>query len=710
MGLVYRGMVGRFVGLAHREVRLRMRKSPHSPHCCTGSVVLAGGLACFFVYLELLKAHRASQWSGIVSGDWLRIGLAVVAYGLVLYILLRGAAGLFRRLLGKWPHAAGGLAVVASGAAVWFALSMHREQTPTLDDGIVLASLLAFGGARALGGWRWGWTDRAVGGALMVCWLAGIVALIGAGEFFLFSPGRASAVTLYPVVWLGVVVVVAGALLIRRASLAWWTLAAAVGLALPPVLVVALLYAPSPPSGDRPPNLVFLVSDTLRADYCSVYGGAVPTPNLERLAARGTVFEQSYALAPWTLPSMTGLVSSQYPPSLTPGAGHEVWSLEMNMYAVDDGAPTLAERLAEVGYTTGAVTANAFLPSIPGMMSGFQVQASSHPILLRDEGYFRQLPFLGALVAAWCPPLADIRSHNTTIALDHYARAFIRRHRDQPFLLWVHYIDPHAPYDPPESLRRVSEGPWPFFHPYSGGEAWGLPILGKNFFVEEDHRDYVQSLYEGEVAYIDRFAGRLMESLATAGVGENTYLCFTSDHGEELWDHGQWGHGHSLYEEQVRVPLIFAGPGIQPQSVAEAVSAIDLVPTLAELLGVPPSPTWRGESLAPVLRGTVDGPVAKPVFFQGTTNKTETPLYGVIAGGFKLIEEVGSGRAVLYNLLSDPGEHHNIAADQPGKVAELRALLVAWQASFGAFFEHAGDGAPVLTPEMERRLGGMGYL
>src|SRR5690606_23842172 len=135
-----------------------------------------------------------------------------------------------------------------------------------------------------------------------------------------------------------------------------------------------------------------------------------------------------------------------------------------------------------------------------GLLSGYETQADSHPILLREEGYFGALPFLGALVAAWLPPLADIRPHNTTRDLDYYARRFIERHRDKPFALWIHYIDPHAPYDPPAALRRVPEGPWPFFHPYAGGEVWGLPILGQNFDVAEADRDYVKSLYEGEVA------------------------------------------------------------------------------------------------------------------------------------------------------------------------------------------------------------------
>ncbi len=663
----------------------------------------SSGLALFFLALEWLKAQRSSQWAGFLARDLVGAGLAFTAYALAVVIVFSIVRMLLQRcrVSGRTVESA---ALLCGGVVVWGLLSVHREETPTLDDVIVATALIGCSGAMAVGQGRW-WSTARFGALLIALGLSAVSALVAAGEFALFRPDRATLVTIYPALWACVsaaLLFLVQILVPRPRAL----VAAALMLIAVPPLTAGILLRPVARQGDQP-NLVFMIADTLRADYCSAYGGQVPTPNLERLAASGTRFERSYSLAPWTLPSMTGLLSSQYPRSLTPGSGHPVWSLQMNRYEVDLTEPTLPMRLETAGYATGAVTANAFLPSIPGMMEGIQTRASSHPILLREEGYFAALPFLGALVEAWFPALAEIRPHNTTRDLDHYARAFIKRHRNQPFFLWVHYIDPHAPHDPPESLRRVHEGPWPFFHPYTGGEAWGLPILGKNFAVAEPDRDYVKSLYEGEVAYIDQFAGRVMDALKAEGVANNTYFCFTSDHGEELWDHGQWGHGQALYEEQLRVPLILAGPGIREQVVTGPVSAIHVVPTLADILGLSTAATWKGKSLAPLLRGEVESHPAEPIFAQGTTNKTETPMHTVILGDHKLIRIAGSDTVQLYNLAADPREQHDLAAEKPELVKELTSLLDEWLASFPSFFE--AEDQP-FNQELEQGLEGMGYL
>ena len=675
------------------------------------TVVLSCGLSLFFLFLELLKVHRSSQWSGILPGDWAGLVLAVSIYAISIALLIVLGRFIVARVYPASRMQPWWLGVLLSlaGGTVWGLLSVHREFTPTLDDALVGAVLVGTGGALALVCGR-GWlTVRRFAGLLVFSWLAACSALGAAGEYFLFSPDRAQSVTVYPAIWLAV----SGSLLLvvvlwrpGRFLLPAGVLAAAA----PPILVAWSLHAPAPASGARPPNLVFLVADTLRADYCSVYGGQVPTPNLERLAARGARFDRHYALSPWTLPSMTGLFSSQYPKSLSPDAGHEIWTLQMNQYEVDYESPTFPMLVEEAGYTTGAFTANAFLPVIPGMMFGYRDRASSHPILLHDEGLFRQLPFLGALVRAWCRPLANIRPHNTTRDLDHYARAFIRRHRNVPFFLWIHYIDPHAPYDPPPSMRRVQDGPWPFFHPYVGGEAWGIPILGKNFAVEPADRDYVQSLYEGEVAYIDQFTGRIMDALEEANVAGETYFCFTSDHGEELWDHGQWGHGQSLHDELTRVPLIVAGPDVAARVEPAPVSAIDVVPTLADLLGLTPSSEWRGQSLRPVLRGDKDVSTEAPVFAGGTSNKAVNPMHMVVLGRYKLIRTAGSEEVALFDLEADPGEQRNVAAEHPDRVATMEQLLERWFESYPRYFEADPEQLPEFNWELEQGLGGMGYL
>lgn len=672
-----------------------------------GVLSLGVGLGLFFIFLELLKAQRSSQWAGYPTAYGLGAGLALVTYALVIAAVVALVQWMGSRFWSKrspWPIDS--IALLCGGAVVWVLLSVHREETPTLDDGIVAVALVGCAAVLALG-LKWSrYSTAGFGVALALVWLCGISAILSAGEYFLFSAARADEVTLYPAAWTGLCgVLTFGLLSYSRRGL---TGVAVLGIGLPLLSVWALLRPGGAGVDTTRPNLVFVVADTLRADYSSVYGGAVPMPNLEGLADSGVCFDQCYALAPWTLPSMTGLLSSQYPRSLTPGSGHAVWSLQMNRYEVDTREATLPMRLEAEGYATGAVTANAFLPSIPGAMAGIQTQASSHPILLREEGYFGALPFLGALVEDWLPALAAIRPHNTTRSLDHYARAFIERNSKRPFFLWVHYIDPHAPYDPPESLRRVQEGPWPFFYPYAGGEAWNLPILGKNFQVAVPDRDYVKSLYEGEVAYIDAFAGDLLGALRDAGVADNTYVCFTSDHGEELWDHGEWGHGHALYEEQLHVPLMILGPGIVPRRVPEPVSAIDLLPTLGDVMGVSHSALWRGESLVPVLRGEKESPASKPIFAQGTTNKTETPMHMVTFEHYKLIRIAGTDSVMLFDLLADPKEQRDCAAEQPDRVAQLKQLLDAWLASFPSFFEE--EEKTEFNRDLEEGLEGMGYL
>ncbi len=669
-----------------------------------GSVALGSGLALFFLYLELLKATRSSQWSGLLFSDWLGVALAGLFYATLLGGLIALIGWAAPRIQARCP----GLSLLLAGAILWALLSVHRENTPTMDDGIVAAMLISFSGAAWLGERTGRFSRIHLGAALTVLWLSGNAALHAAGQYFLFSPSRARDVTLYPAFWLLPVGLVLAVLLLWRPKAPLLALVALVGVGAPLLGVYAALYAPARTDLESRPNMVLLFSDTLRADYCSVYGGSVPTPHLENLADAGVRFDRHYALSPWTLPSMTGLFSSQYPESLTPGADHTTWTLEMNRYEVDYAQPTFPMRVEEAGYRTGAFTANAFLPVVPGMMFGYQDRASAHPILLEDNGYFNQLPFLSAALRAWFPLLVDIRPHNTTHDLDHYARAFIQRHRDKPFFLWIHYIDPHAPYDPPEDMRRVPEGPWPFYHPYVGGEEWGIPILGKDFHIDEADRDYVRSLYEGEVAYIDGFVGRIQDALADAGVADATYFCFTSDHGEELWDHGQWGHGQSLYDELMRVPLIVSGPSIEPRTVSEAVSAIDLVPTLADLLGVSPSDAWQGQSLGPVLRGEREVSSEQPVFALGTSNKSQpNPQQMIVLGEHKLIRVDGGGDVTLYNLDKDPGERNDIAKAHPELVAELTRLLDDWLAGFSPYFD--GDAAE-LNSEMEQGLEGMGYL
>jgi len=664
--------------------------------------------ATFFLWLEWTKAARGSQWTGFALEElppslvgWLVFLLAVLVLSLPLALPL-----VFVRVLR--PQTVASVAALVAAGVVWIVLSVHREISPTIDDSIVGGMLAAMGMAHALGGFAVPRHRSAApwvtGGAM----LAALAAVYAVGTFYVFDPDRETWVTVLPGLW---------GLLAGAALLALWVGrglpavagAAAVAVALPLIALYLAVNQPWRSRADDRPNLVFIISDTLRADRLGSYGGPLTTPHLDALAASGVRFHHSYSLSPWTMPSMAGLFASTYPAGFTPGGSPELWLRQTWMYIDPDHPPTLAQTLEAQGYATGAFVANALVWSMPNVMAGFEDGAISHPIMLAHEGAPPPLPFLLDVYAAYVPKSLRLRPNDTTQAMNRYAEAWLRRNRHEPFMLFVHYIDPHAPYDPPERYRTRT-GPWPFFYPYEGATAWDQEQFDHRYHVDEEDRDYVASLYDGEVQYVDEFTGALLDRLDAFAQRENTYICFTSDHGEELWDHGEYGHAHTVYNELMRVPLIFAGPDIQPRTIDVNVSGVDVMPTLFELMGQAPQDHWRGQSLVEALRDPSATPMERPVYGQATNNRCYPhPQQMVIDGRYKLIREAGIGTVRVYDLQTDPGEQHDIADENAVITAGLRSQLMSWLASFDSTLP-APETKGGLDPETVEQLRGMGYL
>ncbi len=669
-------------------------------------------LTLFFLLLELMKTYRASQWGGSHAVDGLGLLLAGVLYFccffVLVFLLSMGVGAVSRRWLSSQTASvvAGGF----SGGLVWMLLSQYREFSPTLEDGIVVGGLFVYVSGYVLLVRFRGFSAAHFLGVCSVAGAAGLTAVWASGELFLFHEQRADAVTILPIIWVAVVCMTGVGAWGVGGGMGWGLriVHTAVSILLPLGGAWLLLFTPMRAEGDARPNLVFIVSDSMRSDFLRPYGGAVDMPFLEALAKEGTLFEQSYSLAPWTMPSMSALFSSDYPPGLSSNTAGEGWLDQLWQYGVPATGEALAMRLQAQGYATGAMTANALLWSMPGIMDGFSVQARSHPILLMQEGVLNHAPFLQAAFQAWFPALDGLRAHDTTKDITHYTKAFLSRNRNKPFFLWVHYIDPHAPYDPPMRYRRAS-GPWPLFYPYAGGEHWGVPLLGPDFEIAEADQDYVRSLYEGELRYIDEHVGKVLAQLNSLGLKEKTYICFTSDHGEAFWEHGKWGHGQSVYEPLVRVPLIFSGPDVRVQRIEEPVSALHLMPTFAALLEQPPAQSWKGRSYASVLRGEASM-WREPIFAQGTSNKAwPYPQCMVRVEKNKLVRSLGEGGEQLFDLSTDSGEEQDVASVQPAVLERLHALLDEWRASFSSEFVPASSDAPV-GDELMEQLRGMGYL
>jgi arylsulfatase A-like enzyme len=439
------------------------------------------------------------------------------------------------------------------------------------------------------------------------------------------------------------------------------------------VLVLVLLAVGCRRTQD-PPNLVLVTVDTLRADHTTPYGyDRDTTPALARLAREGVVVDKAYAPMATTGPSHASLLTSRYPLSL---------GYLRNGQRLDEAQVTIAERLHAAGYATGAVVSSFVLDSRLGFAQGFGAYECRFE---RSRATATIERFEGLAVPAGFDRRAD---ETTDLALAWLAR----RESDQPFFLWVHYFDPHHPYSPPAPYDQR------FVAPGEGGPA------GK--------------FYDGEIAFADHHLGRLLDAIESDRLSSRTLVVVTADHGEGLMQHGHMGHGLHLYEEAVRVPLVFRWPGALPPGarLTGPVEHVDIVPTVLDLLGLPRGgEELQGRSLAQTLRG---GPGAagrdpqRPVFFQRRLYDTDVvrgfrvagEKFAVRAGTWKYIEAPQEKTRELYDLQADPGETENLATARQEVAERLARGLAGWRSRFdrGA---RASDDSSSETQEALRSLG-----
>ena len=301
------------------------------------------------------------------------------------------------------------------------------------------------------------------------------------------------------------------------------------------------------PSG---PSVVLITADTLRADFLSAYGDRITrTPTLDELARRGTTFVDVTTAANVTLPSHTTILTSLYPKD------HGCVS---NAQVLSDDLVTLAEILRDRGYTTGAAVASTVLSAGPtGIGQGFDHY--------HDVG-------------------AESRRDADAVTDD--ALAFLSATDGRPFFLWVHYYDPHMPYDaPPDIVKSYYEGD-------PRDPAHGPPLPGS--FGDVTDPAYAVAQYRAEITAMDREVGRLLDAVDARG---EAILCFTADHGESLTEHQIFYNHEGLFPTTVIVPWIVAGPGVDASiTVNDPVETVDVAPTLLALLGVE-APSWmRGKA------------------------------------------------------------------------------------------------------------------
>ena len=438
-------------------------------------------------------------------------------------------------------------------------------------------------------------------------------------------------------------------------------------------------------------RIILLSVDTLRRDAVSALApGSPPTPAIDALARDSVVFERAYSPAPWTLPAFATMMTG------VPPAVHGVRTPKLR---IPETLPTLAEKLRDAGYRTAAIGHNPWLGPWTGMARGFL----GYDFCPRDE----HGSSLGSRLLARLDPMR-LKPTLTTPELTDLAVSWVRAHRGEDFFLWVHYLKPHGPYEPPPAYRPRGRPPEGIG--YSFGSAG--PIRMGSRVVTAAQRPWVRQLYDGEVRFVDDNVARFLAELQRLGIYDDALIVFVSDHGEEFWEHGGYEHGHSLYDELTRVPLFVKLPGTREgRRRSELVSTGSLMPTILELIGDPAPPgTSSYASLRPLLDGSGTW-TPHPVM-------SSTLLYfeerqSAVFEDFKYMRTPDSEAEAIFDLAADPAERHDVAASSAERIrrgreafAEQERLCLALRDHFGIH----GSFPTELQPGALEQLRSLGYV
>jgi choline-sulfatase len=420
---------------------------------------------------------------------------------------------------------------------------------------------------------------------------------------------------------------------------------------------------------DRPQSAVVIVIDTLRADRMGSAGCELGlTPGMDTFAEQAVVFEQAFNHAPWTLPACASILSGLHPKEH--GAGGQLGQFR----GLDAQVATLPKAFGAQGYRTHAIVNVAFLGDDFGVTRDFD-----------------------SVDAEFYSTNVEVRRAGPTTDA---ALKWLKENSEQPFLLFVHYFDPHAVYDPPQPFRRryAAEADKED-ESFVFGTREHMMKLRQGFMPASDVIRRAEKLYNGEVAYTDSQVERLLDGIKLQGL--DPVLVITGDHGEEFLDHEGFEHGHTLYDELCHIPLMVKAPGLTPGRVQAAVRHVDLAPTLCELCGVPPSTGFVGRSLLDLAQGRPEA--QRTVLAHG--NMWGPPLTSFRDERWKLIVD-GAGKAQLYDWRADPHETQDLAAKETGELERLQASLNV----VAGHMEALQRGGNVdLTAETQALLDGLGY-
>lgn len=434
-------------------------------------------------------------------------------------------------------------------------------------------------------------------------------------------------------------------------------------------------------------NVIVLLIDTLRASKLQTYypKSRVKTPAIDEFGSQGVLFERAQSPENWTKPSVASVLTSLHPST------HKT---KEDASKLPKSALMLSEVYQKAGFKTASFIANGYVSNAFGF----------------DQGWDHYTNY--------------IREQRETNASNVFgeAQAWIEKNQANRFFVYIQTIDPHVPYDPPDEFLKMYD-PEPYHGQVQNRRTHlMLDEVKKNpkkyTFTKRD-KERIEALHDGEISYHDEYFGRFLAKLHELGLDENTLVVVTSDHGEEFQEHGSWGHGHSVYQELLGVPLMFRWPGVLPANVRidPVVSTLDIGPTVLEATGVPIPQPFEGRSLLGFMRG--DWPPGPHVAFSDFLDHRR-----VIRGGdWKLIIR-GDLSHVLFDLDNDYWEQEELdGSNHPIVQRYLRTLhgqflgaedrrhwLAASAPSSGAEKPALSAEKQEMTPELCRQLVALGYI
>jgi len=434
-------------------------------------------------------------------------------------------------------------------------------------------------------------------------------------------------------------------------------------------------------------NVVVLLIDTLRASKVRAYypKTRVKTPAIDEFAAQGTLFERPQSPENWTKPAVASVLTSLHP------ATHRT---KEDAAKLPKSALMLSEVYKKAGFKTASFIANGYVSNAFGF----------------DQGWDHYTNYI-----------REARNTNASNVFGE-AQSWIEKNKDGRFFVYIQTIDPHVPYDPPAKFLQMYDA-----EPYNGqvqnrrthlmlDEAKKNP---KKYTFTKRDKERIEALHDGEISYHDEHFGKFLVKLRELGLDENTIIVVTSDHGEEFQEHGSWGHGHSVYQELLGVPLMFRWSGVIPADtrIAPVVSTMDIGPTVLEATGVPIPDAFEGRSLLGFMRG--DWPPGPYVAFSDFLDHRR-----VIRGGdWKMIIR-GNLSQVIFDLDNDYWEKTELdGSGQPIAQRYLRTLhgqflgardrghwLAAYAGSSAKKKPEMTKEKQEMTPELCRQLVALGYI